>query len=50
MPGFYSDKRTWNSVYLDGAVPEQVLRDLCDMSYQLVAAKLPKYVQRELTE
>lgn len=50
VPGFYSDKRTWNSVYLDGAVPEQVLRDLCDMSYQLVAAKLPKYVQRELTE
>lgn len=50
VPGFYSDKRTWNSVYLDGAVPEQVLRDLCDMSYQLVVAKLPKYVQRELTE
>ncbi len=48
IPGFYSDKRHWNSVYLDGSVPEGVLRDLCDMSYALVTAKLPKYVQREL--
>lgn len=28
----------------------KVLYLVCDMSYQLVAAKLPKYVQRELTE
>lgn len=48
VPGFYSDKRTWNTVYLDGAVPEQVLKDMCDMSYQLVTDKLTKKVQREL--
>lgn len=42
VPGFYSDKRTWNSVYLDGAVPEEVLKSMCDMSYQLVVAKLKK--------
>lgn len=49
VPGFYSDKRHWNSVYLDGAVPEAVLRDLCEMSYRLVVSKLPKYVQREIS-
>lgn len=49
VPGFYSDKRHWNSVYLDGAVPGAVLRDLCEMSYRLVVSKLPKYVQREIS-
>ena len=48
VPGFYSDKRTWNTIYLDGAVPEQVLRDMCDMSYDLVFSKLTKKLQREL--
>lgn len=48
VPGFYSDKRTWNSVYLDGAVPEETLRAMCDMSYELVFAKLTKKAQREI--
>ena len=48
VPGFYSDKRCWNSVYLDGAVPEHTFKDMLDMSYRLVAAKLTKAVQREL--
>lgn len=48
VPGFYSNKRNWNSVYLDGMVPEPVLRDMCDMSYRLVAGSLTKAVQREL--
>lgn len=42
VPGFYSDKRTWNTVYLDGAVPDDVLRAMCDQSYALVVAKLKK--------
>lgn len=50
VPGFYSDKRTWNSIYLDGDVPEQTLKDLCDMSYRLVVSKLTKKVQAELNE
>lgn len=50
VPGFYSDKRCWNSVYLDGGLADQTLRDLCDMSYGLVVEKLPKYVQKELLE
>ena len=48
VPGFYSDKRTWNSIYLDGAVPDQVLRDLCDLSYRLVTDQLSKRVRQEL--
>ena len=48
LPGFYCDKRLWNAVLLDGDLPDVVLKDLCDMSYELVVSKLPKYVQREL--
>ncbi len=48
VPGFYSDKRNWNSVYLDGDVPDDVLRGLCDRSYRLVFDKLPKKAQKEL--
>lgn len=48
IPGFYSDKRHWISVYLDGQVPEDVLRDLCDRSYDLVFAKLTRKLQREI--
>lgn len=47
-PGFYSNKRHWNSVLLDGDVPEEVLRDLCDRSYDLVFSKLTKKLQREI--
>lgn len=50
IPGFYMDKRNWNSVFLDGAVPDEVLCDLCDRSYQLVFQKLTKKLQREITE
>ena len=48
LPGFYCDKKHWIAVFLDGAVPEDVLRELCDQSYQLIVEKLPKYVQKEL--
>lgn len=48
LPGFYCDKCNWIAVLLDGAVPEDVLRDLCVSSHRLVAEKLPKYVRREL--
>ncbi len=50
IPGFYCDKRHWISVFLDGDVPEDVLRDLCDCSYRLVFGKLTKKLQRELLE
>lgn len=48
IPGFYCDKRHWISIFLDGEVPEDVLRDLCDHSYRLVFSKLTKKLQREL--
>ena len=48
LPGFYCDKCTWIAALLDGDLPEDMLKSLCDMSYDLIVAKLPKYVQKEL--
>ncbi len=49
VPGFYMDKRNWNSIFLDGAVPDDVLLDLCDHSYALVFSKLTRKLQREIS-
>lgn len=49
-PGFYMDKHSWIAVYLDGALPDELLRGLCEQSYRLVVEKLPKYVQRALRD
>ena len=50
IPGYYSNKRCWNSVRPDGAVPDELLRGLLDKSYALVLAGFSKKRQRELTE
>lgn len=50
LPGFYADKRHWISVDIDGGVPDELLRELMDHSYNLVFAKLTKKLQREITE
>lgn len=47
LPGFYSDRRHWNTVFLDGAVPDGVLRGMCDQSYRLVVEKLPRKLRPE---
>jgi predicted DNA-binding protein (MmcQ/YjbR family) len=41
-PGHHPSKRHWNTVTLDGSVPEEELLDLIDHSYQLVVASLPR--------
>jgi predicted DNA-binding protein (MmcQ/YjbR family) len=48
VPGFYLDKANWNSIYLDGEVPEDLLRRLVDISYSLVFNKLTKKSQQEI--
>ena len=49
LPGFYSDKRTWNSVDLGGSLPDGLLQKMIDDSYSLVFNKLTKKLQAEIT-
>ena len=48
IPGYYSDKRHWNSVKADGAVPDELLRELLDISYRLVLGGFSRAKQRAL--
>lgn len=48
LPGYYSEGRTWISIDLDSNVPEALVLDLCDMSYDLVFSGLTKKLQREI--
>jgi predicted DNA-binding protein (MmcQ/YjbR family) len=41
-PGYHLDKRHWNTVELDGSVPDDVLTDWIQDSYDLVNASLPR--------
>jgi predicted DNA-binding protein (MmcQ/YjbR family) len=40
--GYHLNKRHWNTVELDGSVPDEELFDLIAHSYDLVVARLPK--------
>ena len=45
IPGYYLNKIHWNSIYLGGAVEEDVLKEMIDMSYDLVWQSLPKKIK-----
>ena len=41
-PGYHLNKRHWNTVELDGSVPDEELLDLIDHSYDMFVACLTK--------
>ena len=48
VPGYHLNKRHWNTVTLDGSLPDQLVRDLVEDSYDLVVSALPRRVQAQL--
>ena len=42
VPGYYMNKEHWNSLYLEGNVPDDVVRSMVDMSHRLILSALPK--------
>ncbi len=49
-PGYYCNKVHWNSVNLYGEVPDDILKDMIDKSYQLIFEKLTKKKQKEILD
>lgn len=50
IPGYYMNKLHWNSIKADGEVPDDLLKDLLDKSYQLVLSGFSKKKQLEIIE
>jgi predicted DNA-binding protein (MmcQ/YjbR family) len=41
IPGYHLNKRHWNTVIVDGSLPDDAIRDMIEDSYDLIASKLP---------
>lgn len=50
IPGYYMNKTHWNSIKPDGEVPDDLLKELLDKSYQLVLSGFSKKKQLEISE
>lgn len=50
IPGYHLNKRLWNTVMLDGTVPDDEVIAMVRHSYAQVVAGLPKAVRRSLGE
>ncbi|WP_326723180.1 MULTISPECIES: MmcQ/YjbR family DNA-binding protein [unclassified Streptomyces] len=42
IPGYHMNKRHWNTVTVDGELPDRLVQELVEDSYDLVVAGLPK--------
>jgi len=48
QPGYHLNKRHWNTVTLDGSLPNELVLGMLEDSYDLVVANLPKATQESL--
>src|SRR5215211_7145935 len=48
IPGYHLNKRHWNTVIIDGSVPDELIRDMIEDSYDLVVSALPQARRRAL--
>jgi predicted DNA-binding protein (MmcQ/YjbR family) len=47
VPAWHQNKTHWNTLYLDGSIPDQLLIELIEHAYRLVVASLPKKIQNQ---
>jgi predicted DNA-binding protein (MmcQ/YjbR family) len=48
IPGYHLNKRHWNTVIIDGSLPDEMVRDMIEDSYDLVVDGLPATRRRGL--
>lgn len=49
-PGFHMSKKHWNSVSTNDSVPQKLIEELINHSYDLVYKKLTKKVKQEIED
>ncbi len=47
-PGYHMNKQHWNTIDVRRSLPEKLLRELIDHSYELVWDSLPRKIREEL--
>jgi predicted DNA-binding protein (MmcQ/YjbR family) len=48
VPGYHLNKRHWNTVLCDGSLPDAMVRDMVEDSYDLIVAAMPRAVRERL--
>lgn len=48
VPGYHMNKNHWNTVEVDGSIPDRLIYDWTDHSYDLIVKSLPKSIQKKL--
>jgi predicted DNA-binding protein (MmcQ/YjbR family) len=48
IPGYHLNKRHWNTVIIDGSLPDAMIGDMLEDSYDLVVSKLPRTRRKAL--
>jgi predicted DNA-binding protein (MmcQ/YjbR family) len=48
QPGYHMNKKHWITVLMDGSIPDKLVKQWIDDSYQLVVSGLTKKQQAEL--
>lgn len=48
LPGYHMSKKHWNTIMVDGTLPDKLLIDWIDHSYDLIVSKLTKVKRQKL--
>ena len=46
--GYYMNKEHWNSIKVNGNVPDDVVKEMCDRGYNLILNSFSKKVKAEI--
>lgn len=44
LPGYHQNKEHWNTVILDGSIPDDVIKDMIELSYNLIQSSPTKRI------
>lgn len=50
LPGWHMNKKHWNTVILDGLMPDKKIYEMINHSYGLVLANLPRKIRQAIEE
>ena len=48
QPGYHLNKKHWNTIVLDGSIPDDEIEELIEHSYELIVESLPQHVRGAL--
>lgn len=48
VPGYYMNKEHWNSLYLEGNVPDEIVKEILDKAYEVLLRSFSRKAQSEI--